>query len=224
MLTRILLSALLAGLVAGVVSFGANMWRATPIILHAEVFEQAETPATAATQAAQDKVWAPVNGFERSAYTFVSGLLTTIGFAFLLVGAIALSGRDVDWKQGLLWGLCAFGAVFAWPSLGLAPEPPGLVAADLGARQIWWLGTVAAAVTALVLLFLVRGALWKVVGVLLLAIPYIIGAPGVVVEAGRVPAELASEFASASLVLTGITFLVLGAMSGFFYRKFEHLG
>ncbi|HEC14862.1 MAG TPA: cobalt transporter [Rhodospirillales bacterium] len=220
MLTRIILSALLAGLIGGVVSFGTSMWKTTPIIVHAEVYED---PAAAPT-ATEDKVWAPKNGFERNAYTFLSGLVTTIGFAFLLVGAIALSGRDVDWKKGLLWGLAAFGAIFAWPSLGLAPEPPGLVAADLAARQIWWLGTVASAAVALVLLFLVRGALWKGVGVILLAVPHIIGAPGVVVEAGRVPAELASEFASASLILTALTFLVLGAMSGHFYRKFEHLG
>ncbi len=220
MLTRIILSALLAGLVAGVVSFGTSMWKTTPIIVHAEIYED---PAAAPT-ATEDKVWAPENGFERNAYTFLSGLVTTVGFAFLLVGAIALSGRDVDWKKGLLWGLAAFGAIFAWPSLGLAPEPPGLVAADLGARQIWWLGTVASAAVALVLLFLVRGALWKGVGVILLAVPHIIGAPSVVMEAGRVPAELASEFASASLILTAVTFLVLGAMSGHFYRKFEHLG
>lgn len=221
MLTRIVLSALLAGLVAGVVSFGGSMWKTTPIIVHAEVYEDpAATPATA-----EDKVWAPENGFERNAYTFLSGLVTTIGFAFLLVGAIALSGRNVDWKEGLIWGLAAFGAIFAWPSLGLAPEPPGLVAADLAARQIWWLGTVVSAVVALILFFLVQGDLWKKgIGVLLLAIPYIVGAPSVVVETGRVPAELASEFASVSLVLTAVTFLVLGAMSGHFYRKFEHLG
>ena len=221
MLTRIVVSALLAGLVAGVVSFGANMWKITPIILHAEVFEHTESPGV---KTAEDEVWAPEDGFERNAYTFLAGLVTTIGFAFLLVGAIALSGREVDWKKGLLWGLCAFGAFFAWPGLGLAPEPPGLVAANLAERQIWWLGTAVSAAAALALLFLVRGALWKIAGVLLLAIPHILGAPGVEVEAGRVPAELAGEFATASMVLTGIMFLVLGAMSGHFYRKFEHLG
>jgi len=225
MLTRIVMSALLAGLVAGVVSFATGMWKTSPIIVHAEVFEQqasmAETSSASEAKADEGEHWAPENGFERSLWTFIAGVVTTTGFAFMLVGAMVLSGRNVGLKEGVIWGLCAFAAIFAWPSLGLAPEPPGLVAADLGARQLWWLFTVVSALTALVLLLLKDGALWKVAGLLLLAIPYVIGAPRVEVSAGNVPAEIASEFAAASLVLTAVTFLVLGGASGFFYEKFE---
>jgi len=231
MLTRIVMSALLAGLVAGIVSFGGNMWKLTPIIIHAEIFENAHVhdnshahsePSASETKAVKADLWAPENGFERNLWTLIAGIVTTTGFAFLLVGAIAFSGRNVDMKEGMIWGLCAFAALFAWPSLGLAPEPPGLVAANLADRQLWWLLSGIAAIVALALLLLKHGALWKVVGVLLLALPYIIGAPIVDVSVGNVPAEIASEFAAASLVLTGVTFLVLGGASGFFYRKFEH--
>jgi len=231
MLTRIVMSALLAGLVAGVVSFGGNMWKLTPIITHAEIFENGHVhdsshahPDNAASKAevVEADPWAPENGLERNFWTLITGIVMTTGFAFLLVGGIAISGRNVDMKEGAIWGLCAFAALFAWPSLGLAPEPPGLVAANLADRQLWWLLSGIAAIVALALLLLKDGVLWKVGGVLLLALPYLVGVPTVEVNVGNVPAEIASEFAAASLVLTAVTFLVLGGASGYFYRKFEH--
>jgi cobalt transporter subunit CbtA len=44
----------------------------------------------------------------------------------------------------VIWGLCGFLAVTLAPAAGLPPELPGMPAGDLVARQIWWVGTIAA--------------------------------------------------------------------------------
>ena len=110
MFVRILLTALLAGALAGVFVFAAHMAKTSPLILHAEIYENAGSTHThGATASAKENVseseeWAPADGIERGAYTLLADLLTSIGFAFVLVGAIALSGRDVDWRSGMVWG------------------------------------------------------------------------------------------------------------------------
>ena len=111
MMHRILLTALAAGLLAGIFVFAAHMVKTTPLILHAEVYENAEptknhaSGSETATQgeSSEAEEWGPEDGFERHAYTLLSDLLSSFGFAFILVGAIALSGRQVDWRKGMIW-------------------------------------------------------------------------------------------------------------------------
>src|SRR6185437_4569467 len=85
----------------------------------------------------------------RHMLTWLATMLTSVGFAFLLAGAFAVSGREVDWREGLLWGLAGFAAFALAPAFGLPPELPGSVAADLVSRQAWWIGTVAATLAGL---------------------------------------------------------------------------
>ena len=231
MMHRILLTALAAGLLAGIFVFAAHMVKTTPLILHAEVYENAETTKNHASgsetatqgESSEAEEWGPEDGFERHAYTLLSDLLSSFGFAFILVGAIALSGRQVDWRKGMIWGLCGFAAFFAGPSLGLAPEVPGMAAADLMDRQIWWLGTVAATAGGLAIVFFARTTGLKVVGFALIVLPHLIGAPGHEIHPGGVPAELAAQFAAATLAVTGLFWLVLGALTGHFYRRFSNV-
>ncbi len=212
MFGRIVLTAVLAGLVAGVFLWGAHMVKTTPLILAAEVYESAEVPSAEI----------PAAGFERAANTLLIDVLAGIGFAFLLTGAVALAGRPVDWRLGVAWGLGGYAAFFAAPSLGLPPELPGMQAADLAARQAWWLATAAATAIGLGLAaFSPRPAL-KVLAVVLIVLPHLIGAPSVEhVTGGGVPAELASEFAIATMVVTGLFWMVLGGLTGYFYGRFE---
>ncbi len=226
MFVRILLTALVAGALAGVFIFAAHMAKTSPLILHAEIYENAgssdargaSAPSTEAASEAEE--WGPADGMERSAYTLLTDLLTSIGFAFVLVGAIALSGREVDWRHGMIWGLCGFAAFFASPSLGLAPELPGMQAADLPARQIWWISTVALTAGGLALIFLASRRMFKAIGILLIAVPHLIGAPAHEIHPGGVPAELAAEFVAATLLVSGLFWLLLGGLTGHFYRRF----
>lgn len=227
---RIVMTALLAGALAGIAVFALHMWQTTPMILEAEVFENgtpAPTHAHAAGEAAghahaaaaDDDAW-PAPGLERNAYSLLADVVTAIGFGFLLVGAMAIFGRNVDWQAGVIWGLCGFAAFFVSPALGAPPELPGMVAAELGERQTWWLATAAAATVAMGLIFFAPGLLWNAVAALLLIAPHAIGAPHPVMEPGNVPAELAAQFAVASLVVNGLFWMALGGFSGYFYERF----
>ena len=60
----------------------------------------------------------------------------------MLVGVFLLRGKPVDLNQGFLWGAAGFVVFSAAPALGLPPELPGMTAATLGSRQLWWFGTV----------------------------------------------------------------------------------
>ena len=232
MFVRIILTALAAGLISGVFVWGAHMVKTTPLILAAEVYEDQAaghqpTPASAEqTLAAQpEEEWAPADGIERGAFTLLMDALTGIGFAFLLAGAISLSGRPIDWRRGVLWGLSGFAAFFAAPAFGLAPELPGMQAGDLGARQAWWLATAVLTAGGLSLLAFTPRPLMKGLGVVLIVLPHAIGAPaheiGAGIGAGNVPAEMAAEFAIATLVVTGLFWALLGGLTGYFYNRFE---
>lgn len=236
MFGQIIKTALTAGALASVFLFAAHMVKTSPLIVHAEVYEGAgpshapetATPAGHAHEAAapaegakaEAEEWGPADGFERSFYTFLADLLTSCGFAFLLVAAIAMSGRNVDWRSGMVWGLCGFAAFFAAPSLGLAPELPGMQAADLHARQIWWVSTVVLTAGGLALLFLSKKGLYMAIGALLILTPHLIGAPAHQVQPGALPAELAAEFVAATMVISGLFWLLLGGLSGHFYGRY----
>ncbi len=66
-----------------------------------------------------------------------------------------------------------------------------------------------------------RSALWKMAGIAVLALPHVVGAPhphgG---EVGLAPPELAARFAATSIVVSGVTWALIGWLSGTFYRRF----
>jgi cobalt transporter subunit CbtA len=208
---RIFITALAAGFIAGLFIWGEHMVKAVPLILEAEVYEVAAQGA-----ATQDS---PDEGYERHAYTLITDLITAIGFALMLAAAFALSGRDVDWREGLLWGLGGYAAFTLAPSLGLPPEVPGMQAADLGQRQAWWLATVVATLIGMGLIFFARAVPAKALGGVLIVLPHLIGAPAHEAVSGPLPAELAAEFVAVSLITTGLFWLVLGGSAGFVYRR-----
>ena len=211
MFGRIILTALAAGLLSGIFIWGAHSIKITPLILAAEVYEDAGSRADnhqeqsqQVAPAAAESEWAPGGGFERGFYTLLTDVLTSIGFAFLLVGAITLSGRSIDWRRGVVWGLAGFAAFFVSPSFGLAPELPGMQAADLGARQVWWVATAVATIAGLAVIALQDRTVLRWAGAGLIVLPHLVGAPLPEIAPGGVPAELAAQFASATLVVTGL--------------------
>lgn len=215
MLTRILLTALVAGLVAGVFVSLAQSARLVPLIHHAESFEA----AAADDHHAPGPAWAPAEGVERIGFTVLANVLTGVGFALLLAAGFALSGRAVDGRRGLLWGLAGF-AVFALaPALGLPPDPPGVDAGPVLPRQLWWVGTAAATALGLGLLVFARPWQLKAVGVAALALPHAIGAPHLDAHGGAAPDAVIDAFIVASLATTGLFWLVLGGTAGWLYQR-----
>ena len=163
--------------------------------------------------------WAPRDGVERTFYTVVSNIVTAIAFSLMLVAVYLLRGKTVDINSGLLWGAAGF-AVFALaPALGLSPELPGMTAAALESRQVWWIGTVLATAIGIGLFTESKSILPKIAALALLSAPHLIGAPHPFLFESNVPAELSAQFAVASLVTSAFFWLVLGATSGYLYKK-----
>jgi cobalt transporter subunit CbtA len=214
MLRRILLAGLVAGLVGGIANSIVQEFTTTPLILHAEQFENA--PAGDHAEA-----WSPADGIERTLYTSFGNIVLGIGFALMLVAAFALHGGEVDGRRGILWGIAGFAVFSLAPALGLPPEVPGAMAAELVARQGWWFATVGATALGLALMVFGRNTAWVVLGAVVLAAPHIIGAPQPEKLGGNVPPELAAHFVAASLVTAAVFWTVLGWLSGTLYRRFS---
>lgn len=210
-------AAALAGMVAGVLVTLVQAVGTTPLIFAAEAYEQ----AAPVHEHGGAEAWAPADGVERTGYTLLANLVTSIGFALLLVAGMALAGRRVGWREGLLWGLAGFAAFALAPSLGLPPEPPGAAAAGLGARQAWWAMTVAATAGGLALLAFGRAPLVAVAAVALLATPHLIGAPQPSDGAASLaPEALAHRFATVVIVTSLLFWAALGVLSALFFNRF----
>ena len=149
-------------------------------------------------------------GFQRNAFTVAANILTAIGFALLLTGVYAIRGRAVTWREGLLWGFAGFIVFTAAPGLGLPPELPGMPVAELTARQTWWIATAAATAGGLCLLAFRPTAWAAVLGLALIALPHLIGAPLAPESHSDVPAALSQRF----IVVVTLTSLLFWALLG----------
>jgi cobalt transporter subunit CbtA len=227
MLKRILLAGLVAGLIGGIVISVIQEFTTTPLILHAEQFEGApaggHTHTTPGAQshatAESEEAWGPADGIERTLFTSFGNIVAGIGFALMLVAGFALRGGEIDGRRGILWGLAGFAVFSLAPALGLPPEVPGAKAADLVARQGWWILAAGATALGLGLMAFGRKIAWIVLGAVVLAAPHIIGAPQPDKLAGPVPPELAAHFVAASLVTAAVFWTMLGWLSGTLYRR-----
>ena len=234
---RLFMVALIAGSISGIFISVVHEIATTPVILAAEVYENAaaaETPppapagamnmneapaAMAESGELEAEPWAPSDGIERTLSTTAGEILTGIGFALVLVAAFRLWGGRVDWRTGLCWGLAGFAAVIVAPGLGLPPDVPGMMAAPLCPRQVWWIATVLATGGGLAMILLGRKAAWCVLGIALIVAPHAIGAPQPAEYGGIAPEAIAQRFVVAATV-TGLLFwAALGTLSGFFYGR-----
>jgi len=228
MLIRVLLAATLAGVAAGVFATAAQSLRVTPLILQAETYENAGVPAHSHGEAATgahthdhgEEGWAPADGLGRTFFTLLANVVVGAGFALLVTAAVLVTGWRVTLKNGFAWGLAGFATFVLAPAIGLPPELPGTVAADLTARQVWWLATVVATAGGLgIFAFSWRSGhwqpLWIIAGVVLLAAPHLYGAPQPHEHESLVPAHLAVEFVVASIATGFVYWLFLGGLLGF---------
>ncbi|XUY27448.1 CbtA family protein [Agrobacterium sp. rho-8.1] len=229
---NIVFTAVLVGLIAGLAVSAMQAIGTTPLILQAETFENAgdeaapahsHNAATPADHHHDAEAWTPADGFERNAYTIAANVLTAIGYALVLTALISLRGSEGGWREGLFWGLAGFAAVMLAPMIGLPPELPGTPAAALGARQIWWVATVVATAGGLALLVFKRAEPWAaILAVALIVAPHLIGAP--LPPAGEhalAPLPLERRFVVLASVTSFVFWLILGSLSGLFFKRFE---
>ncbi|MDH4608341.1 CbtA family protein [Pseudomonas sp. BN102] len=232
MIKRIAQTAGFSGLIAALVlTLLQSLW-VTPLILQAETYENAEPAASvehvddhqhgaaavAHTHEHSDEAWAPEDGWQRTLSTGGSNLVVAVGFALILAGLFSLRGPTRAW-QGLLWGLGGFATFALAPSLGLPPELPGTAAADLAQRQAWWIGTAAATATGLALIAFARHWALRIVGLALLVIPHLVGAPQPEVHSSLAPEALEHEFIAASLITNALFWAALGWAAAWLYQR-----
>jgi len=226
MIRRLFLSALVAGVLAGLLVSPLQSVTTVPLILIAETSEPASPAAThihdqAAAHRHGGAAWVPEDGIERTVHSTIANIVGATGFALLLTAGFVLCGEQGGGRRDLLWGLAGFAAKTLSPALGLPPEVPGSVAADLAFRQLWWVSAVVTAAAGLWLLAFGRSTLWKVAGIAVLALPHVVGAPHPHAGgAGLAPPELAARFAATSIVVSAVTWALIGWLSGTFYERF----
>jgi len=172
------------------------------------------------------EAWAPAEGGERTFYTFVSNILAAIGFSSVLLALMVQTHTQglarITPLKGLAWGAAGFIALFVVPAIGLPPEIPGMEAAAIENRQGWWLLAVSAAVAGLACLAFAPTKI-KALGLAVMALPYLIGAPHPQGPAISHPdaqavtdlSQLHADFVVASALTNLIFWLVLGLLSAY---------
>lgn len=149
---------------------------------------------------------------QRHALTVLFAVLTYAGYGLILAGGMAFAaqqGLQLDAAEAMLWGLAGFMAFQLLPALGLPPELPGTPGADLSARQVWWSATAVSGLLGLGLLAYGRGWLMRAIGLAILAVPHVMGAPQAEGFGGIVPPELAAGFAARTLGVGLVTWVAL---------------
>lgn len=220
------LLAAVAGLVAGLFMALVQNFTTVPLIVEAETYEGMEVHdhghAVGQGEAVHDhdEGWAPEDGLPRIFFTTLANVAGAIGFALVLVVASELAGGIAGWREGIVWGIGGFGAFVLAPGLGLPPELPGMAGAEIAARQAWWIGAAVATGVGLALVFLGRSAVLAVIGVALIALPHLIGAPQPDSHETAVPHELHRRFV-VMVTVTGLVFwMLLGALVGLLRPRF----
>ncbi len=233
MVTRVLTVSILAGLLAGLIVAALQHVTTTPLILKAETYEAAlalKAPTLAAFDGEAKLIlahgpagdapghdhaeWKPQDGLQRTLFTGAVTIATAIGFAGLLLAGVIAAGDSIDQRGALIWGACGFLALGLAPAMGLAPELPGAASAALEQRQLWWLWTAVATAAGLFLFLRFEQPLLKLVAVVLILLPHVVGAPHPAPPESKVPAEVAAHFAALSLGIQAALWLATAFMVG----------
>lgn len=227
MIKRIAQTAGFTGLLAALLLTLLQSFWVAPLILEAETYEKAlaaqhedvhEHAAGTAAHSHDAEAWEPEDGWQRVLSTTGGNLVVAVGFALMLAGLYTLRAPNRT-SQGLLWGLAGYATFCLAPTLGLPPELPGTAAADLAQRQIWWVGTAASTAVGIALVVFARHWLLKVLGVAILAVPHLIGAPQPEVHSMLAPQALEAQFKIASQLTNAAFWLALGLISAWLFRR-----
>ncbi|RWX74503.1 cobalt transporter [Neorhizobium lilium] len=236
---NIVFTAVIAGLLSGLLLTLMQSFSTIPLIAQAEVYEKAEAapahshdhdaaaagtasaPATGHHHDEEAQAWEPADGAERFVYTLAADMLSAIGFALVLIAGSEALGGFKGWRGGLMFGIAGFLTVILAPGLGLPPELPGMPAAELGPRQVWWIATAASTAVSLGLLAYTRSAALAALAIVLLIAPHLIGAPLPPSHETAVPMDLYARFVNAVYATNLVFWAFLGAVCGVVRERFR---
>jgi cobalt transporter subunit CbtA len=221
----LVVNALIAGCLVGSVASMLHLTTTVPIILAAEIYENAGGHHDAMTGGpAHDEPSETSSGrtsliSSRNTLTVVAMILAYVGFALLLNAFAETFGILNDWRQGVAWGLAGFLIFSLVPAMGLPPELPGMPAADLLSRQVWWAGSALSTSGAVAAWYLVRDKSRWLVALALILLPFAIGAPHPESEITAVPPALHAQFIIFTLIISLLSWQMLGATLGWLRSK-----
>ena len=219
MFTRIVTSALFAGGAAGLAA-GILQWQfVQPVLLHSELYEQGLLTHFGGTLNSTDVALDRLQPM-RDALSIIFTMLLNTGYALILIALMSIrqqSGDELTPHKGIIWGIAGYVAVHLAPALSLPPEVPGVAAADVELRQIWWVCTVAATSIGLWLIAFSRNITRIIPAIILILLPHLIGAPEADVFTGPAPTEIGALFASRALGVGLASWAVLGYFSARFF-------
>ncbi len=209
MLRKLFTAALVAGAITGLISTLAQLWLLQPLLQAAETLEVGHHSHD-------------TSHLVRHVFTLAVNIINYCGFAFVLTALMQLFQPESKLPfciTGLLWGGLGYVAVILSPTLGLSPNLPGMAAAEIDIRQIWWLGAVLTATASCWLAFASRLPVWRyAIAVLVFLAPHIYGAP-ISDEVSNIPAEWGALFATRSVGISFISWMILGVISARFLYK-----
>ncbi len=218
----------IAGAVTGLAVAFLQFFLIQPLIIEAERYETGELVLMGVAQddrsaSSGDPVLPAHDAHEaddefsvvvRSGLTFLTLVLTWSGFA--LVAGAALATHRALWGPTSIsvpaLALSGFAAFALSPSLGLPPELPGMQAADLSDRQIWWVMTAAATVAGLFLASGVKSWPGRFAALALIVAPHLLEAPQPPASVPVIPPDLAALYSARALGLSLIGWLALASL------------
>lgn len=221
MLKNLVYSALFAGLAAGIIVAALTISMLVPLFLEAELYETGQLIHFGDVTAAMPDIEAE-HDWARNGLTALYAATIYIGFAFVMVAAMAFAqekGVVITTRSGIIWGLAGYASFQLAPAMGIAPELPGMIAAEITQRQIWLIGTIIATAAGIAAVVFGKNWIRWAAGLVILAIPHIIGAPHPEAFGGIVPPELAAEFVGRSLAVGAVGWTALGVLSAYFWLQ-----
>jgi cobalt transporter subunit CbtA len=228
-MTKSLLSGgVIAGAVTGLAVAFLQFFLIQPLIVEAERYETGELVLMGVAQdepsgSSSDTVPSAHDAHDaddefsvvvRSGLTVLTLVLTWSGFG--LVAGAALATHRALWGPHSIsvpaLALSGFAAFVLSPSLGLPPELPGMQAAELSDRQMWWVMTAAATLAGLFLASGVKSWLGRLAGLALMVAPHLLGAPQPPASVPVIPPDLAALYSARALGLSLIGWLALASL------------
>ena len=199
MITKSVMTVLLTGFIAGILVTGAQILRVTPLIFQAENYELGEVAVPHTHVASGISHQHNLNGDSLDKHLQIKDVhdiqnLASIDQEQSWVPADGMERTFYTLVSNIITAI-AFSLMLVSVYL-LRGKPTGIG-----------------------LLIESKTILLKFIAAVLIAVPHIIGAPHPHVFESNVPAELSAQFAVASLLTSVFFWMVLGAVSGYFYQK-----
>ena len=227
-LYRIVLHALALGLLSGVFLTGIQQIEVVPLILEAESYEVGDQASHSHHNSENNEHAHEKHNnhteWLRLGYTALANILLAVGFALLLVvlaNILVASKHIFVWHTGIMMGFSGFLIFHLAPAIGLPPKLPGSDAAAVEWRQAWWIFTVVATAAGLALLLLQKKLYFRLISIIFVLIPHILGAPEVQDDSSLLPVELEKRFVIVSLITNLCFWLVLGVLVGLLNKKLQ---